>query len=79
MRQNRIPIHPGEMRLDEFLKPAKISQRKFAPHIGVTTVALSESIRQARNHGDYRTTVFAAEVTAVIVGGPIPRTGQDVY
>jgi antitoxin HigA-1 len=46
---NRIPVHPGEMILEEFLKPMKISQREFARHIGWTTAKLSEIIKGKRS------------------------------
>jgi len=33
--ENRIPSHPGEILLEEFLKPLRLSQVAFAEHIGV--------------------------------------------
>jgi len=42
------PIHPGEMLLEEFLKPKKISQRSFAEKIGWTTAKLNELIKGKR-------------------------------
>lgn len=45
---HREPVHPGEMLLEEFLKPMGISQRQFAQHIGWTTTKLSEIIKGKR-------------------------------
>jgi addiction module HigA family antidote len=45
---NRPPVHPGEMLLEEFLKPMNISQRAFAKHIGWTPAKLSEIINGKR-------------------------------
>ena len=45
---NRTPVHPGEMLLEEFLKPMGISQRQFARHIGWTPAKLSEIIKGKR-------------------------------
>jgi antitoxin HigA-1 len=42
------PIHPGEMLLEEFLVPMKLSQRKFAKQIGWTTAKLNELIKGRR-------------------------------
>ena len=42
------PIHPGEMLLEEFLIPMKLSQRKFAKQIGWTTAKLNELIKGRR-------------------------------
>jgi antitoxin HigA-1 len=42
------PIHPGEILLEEFLKPKEITQRKFAKRIGWTTARLNELIRGKR-------------------------------
>jgi len=32
--KNREPTHPGEILLEEFLKPLGISQEEFAKHLG---------------------------------------------
>lgn len=42
------PIHPGEMLLEEFLKPQGISQRAFASKLGWTTAKLNELIKGKR-------------------------------
>jgi addiction module HigA family antidote len=42
------PIHPGEMLLEEFLKPAGISQRSFALQLGWTPAKLNELIAGKR-------------------------------
>ncbi len=34
--ENRIPTHPGEILLEEFLNPFGLSQAAFAAHIGVS-------------------------------------------
>jgi addiction module HigA family antidote len=39
---NRRPTTPGEMLVEEFLKPLGISQAKFAKHIGISYVRLNE-------------------------------------
>jgi len=33
--KNRTPSHPGEILLEEFLKPLGVTQVDFAAHIGV--------------------------------------------
>lgn len=45
---NREPVHPGEMLLEEFLKPMGLSQRTFAKHIGWTPAKLNEIINGKR-------------------------------
>lgn len=42
------PIHPGEMLLEEFLKPAGITQAAFAAKLGWTKARLNELIRGKR-------------------------------
>jgi addiction module HigA family antidote len=42
------PIHPGEMLLEEFLKPAEITQRSFAIKLGWTPAKLNELISGKR-------------------------------
>jgi addiction module HigA family antidote len=45
---NRPPTHPGEMLLEEFLKPLGISQSAFAVRLGVSFPRLNEIIRGKR-------------------------------
>jgi len=42
------PIHPGEMLLEEFLKPKQLSQRAFAMKLGWTPAKLNELINGKR-------------------------------
>jgi len=44
----RPPTHPGEMLLEEFLKPLNISQSAFAIRLGVSFPRLNEIIRGKR-------------------------------
>jgi addiction module HigA family antidote len=39
--KHRIPTHPGEMLLEEFLKPMGLTQAQFAEHIGVDASKVS--------------------------------------
>lgn len=48
MRQPGNPFHPGEMLLEEFLQPLKISQAAFATKIGWTKAKLNELIKGKR-------------------------------
>lgn len=43
------PTHPGEMLLEEFLKPLQISQSAFAVRLGVSFPRLNEIIRRKRS------------------------------
>ena len=45
---HRPPTHPGEMLLEEFLKPLGISQSAFAIRLGVSFPRLNEIIRARR-------------------------------
>ena len=44
----RLPTHPGEMLLEEFLKPLGISQSAFAARLGISFPRLNEIIRAKR-------------------------------
>ena len=46
--KNRIPTHPGEILLEEFLIPMNVSQVAFAVHIGVPTQRVNEIVRGKR-------------------------------
>ena len=46
--ENRIPTHPGEILLEEFLKPLEVTQVEFAKHIGVPVQRINEVIRGKR-------------------------------
>ena len=44
----RIPTHPGEILLEEFLKPLQLTQVLFAQHIGVPTQRINEIVNGKR-------------------------------
>ena len=46
--ENRIPTHPGEILLKEFLIPLELSQVAFARHIGVPVQRINEIVRGKR-------------------------------
>jgi len=48
MRQPTNPFHPGEMLLEEFLRPADVTQTAFAERIGWTRTRLNELIKGKR-------------------------------
>ncbi len=49
MREKKIPpIHPGEILLEEFLKPMSISQYKLANDIGVPPKRINEIVQGRR-------------------------------
>ena len=45
---NRAPTHPGEMLLEEFLKPMGITQRNLASSIGVPYQRVNEIVNGRR-------------------------------
>lgn len=45
---DRKPSHPGEILLEEFLKPLNISQKQLAKHLGWTQAKLNEIINKKR-------------------------------
>jgi len=47
--KKRAPTHPGEMLLEEFLRPLDITQTEFAERIGVSYPRLSEVIHGKRS------------------------------
>ena len=46
--KNRVPTHPGEILLEEFLNPLEITQVAFARHIGVPVQRINELVRGKR-------------------------------
>ena len=44
----RHPVHPGEILLEEFLRPAGVSQRQFAAKVGWTAAKLNELVKGKR-------------------------------
>ncbi len=50
MRNNKIPpLHPGEVLLEEFLKPLKISQNQLGRDLGVSARRINEIIHGKRS------------------------------
>lgn len=48
MKEPKNPFHPGEILLEEFLKPAGRTQRALAAELGWTATRLNELIRGKR-------------------------------
>lgn len=48
MKQPKNPFHPGEMLLEEFLRPAGITQMAFAKKLGWTRARLNELVKGKR-------------------------------
>lgn len=46
--ENRIPTHPGEILLEEFLKPLSLTQVAFARHVGIPIQRVNEIVRGKR-------------------------------
>jgi len=46
--KNRIPTHPGEILLEEFLKPLGLTQVGLAEHLGIPTQRINELVRGKR-------------------------------
>jgi antitoxin HigA-1 len=45
---NRVPTHPGEVLLEEFLKPLGVTQVALAEHLGVPVQRINELVRGKR-------------------------------
>jgi len=48
MRQPKNPFHPGEILLEEFLRPAGMTQSELAHKLGWTRARLNELIKGKR-------------------------------
>jgi len=44
----RVPVHPGEVLLEEFLRPLGITQVAFAAHVGISLQRVNEIVRGKR-------------------------------
>ena len=49
MDERLAPIHPGEVLLEDFLKPLDLSQYRLAKDIGVSPIRVSQIIRGQRS------------------------------
>ena len=49
MKKKDAPIHPGEILLEEFLKPMNISQQQFAKDISVSAGRINDIVRGNRS------------------------------
>jgi antitoxin HigA-1 len=45
---HRPPTHPGEILLEEFIKPLGVTQSELAERLGISRVRLSEIVREQR-------------------------------
>lgn len=56
---NRIPTHPGEILLNDFLDPLGVTQKAFAEHIGVPNQRVNEIVRGRRGVSSETAWLFA--------------------
>jgi addiction module HigA family antidote len=57
---DRIPTHPGEMLLEEFLIPMEVSQVRFATHLGIPIQRVNEIVKGRRGVTPQTALLFAA-------------------
>jgi addiction module HigA family antidote len=43
-----VPVHPGEILLEEFLRPLGLSQATLARHLGISLVRVNEVVKGKR-------------------------------
>ena len=43
-----VPVHPGEILLEDFLRPLGLSQAKLARHLGISLVRVNEIVNGKR-------------------------------
>lgn len=55
MDKNLSPIHPGEVLLEDFMKPLGLTQYRLARELGVTPIRISQIV-----HGERSITVDTA-------------------
>jgi addiction module HigA family antidote len=67
--KNRVPTHPGEILLEEFLKPMGISQLAFAKYLGIPLQRLNEVVLGKR---------AVSPDTAWLLGMAL-RTGPQIW
>ena len=56
---NRVPTHPGEILLEEYLEPMGVTQKRFAEHIGVSIQRVNEIVRGRRGVSSETAWLFA--------------------
>ncbi len=74
--EHRLPTHPGEILLEEFLKPLDVTQVQFAQHIGVPVQRINEIVRGKRGITPQTAWLFAQAL------GTSPEfwiNGQSMY
>jgi antitoxin HigA-1 len=57
---DRIPTHPGEMLMEEFLIPMELSQVRFAAHLGIPLQRVNEIVNGKRGVTPETALLFAA-------------------
>ena len=57
--KHRVTTHPGEMLLEEYLKPLGVTQKEFAAHIGVSPQRVNEIVRGKRGVSPMTAWLFA--------------------
>ena len=46
--EKRVPVHPGEVLLEEFLRPMQLTQVAIAGHLGISLQRVNEIVKGKR-------------------------------
>ncbi|MCL4152906.1 UNVERIFIED_CONTAM: hypothetical protein GTU68_054134 [Idotea baltica] len=57
--KKRVPTHPGEILLEEFLLPLEVTQKALAEHLGVPIQRVNEIVRGRRGVSSETAWLFA--------------------
>ena len=68
--ENRIPTHPGEILLEEFLRPLGLTKVAFAAHLGLSLQRVNEIVRGKRGV----TPEMLIQLLNAMHGAPVPKT-----
>ena len=74
--KNRIPSHPGEILLEEFLVPLGVTQVAFAAHIGVPARRVYEIVRGRRGDASGESILISMLARAKLPGMDDPVLGE---
>jgi addiction module HigA family antidote len=76
--ENRIPTHPGEILLEEFLIPYGLTQVAFAKHIHVPVQRINEIVRGKRGITSETAWLFAQSLGTTPEFWANLQTGYDL-
>jgi hypothetical protein len=78
MKTKLVPVHPGEVLSEDFMKPLKLSAYKVAKDLGIPPIRITQIMNCTSTETDKRPPRDGAAISAGLTGALRPRLEESL-